>query len=274
MKKIITTIVLILSLLAVAQAQRFIGFVSAGANFSQVEGDDVHGFYKVGVNAGPGVMLHLDRKQRMSISAELLFSQKGSRCSFNHKPFMLNNYHPSMFEDVNWAIPYDSTIKCRMSLDYIQIPVIFRYEDMRSGCFIGAGFAWSRLVRAKEIYNGFTRTTSVTSGTFKTSDWTFLVDAGVRLYKNLTLNVRWEYSMVPIRYMHYNLVTQKAVDEYQIHPHNIFMPKDSWIGKMRNHVLTCRLTYFINEKFIRNTNTKNDGSLNGTKWVREIQTYE
>lgn len=266
MKKIITTIVLILSLLAVAQAQRFIGFVSAGANFSQVEGDDVHGFYKVGVNAGPGVMLHLDRKQRMSISAELLFSQKGSRCSYRRDPFDTILYHPSMYADVNRAIPFDSTIKCRMALDYIQIPVIFRYEDMRSGCYIGAGFAWSRLVHAKEIYNGFTRTTSVTSGTFKTSDWTFLVDAGVRLYKNLTLNVRWEYSMVPIRNMQY-IVGRPNSD-------GVFEVKESWTGKMHNHVLTCRLTYFINEKFTRNTNTKNDGSLNGTKWVREIQTYE
>lgn len=266
MKKVIVTIVLALALLAPAHAQRFIGYLAAGANFSQIEGDDVHGFYKVGVNAGPGVMLPLGRKQNMSISAELLFTQKGSRCSYRRDPFDTLLYAPSMYEDVNRAIPFDSTVKCRMSLDYIQIPVIFRYEDMRSGCFIGAGFAWSRLVRAKEIYNGFTRTTSVTSGTFKTSDWTFLVDAGVRLYKNLSLNVRWEYSMVPIRNMHYVIGRYNAEGGFDV--------KDQWVSKMHNHVLTCRLTYFINEKFTRNTKTKRDGTLIGTKWVREIPNYD
>lgn len=265
MKKI-AILLLFVSLLASAHAQRFVGYVAAGANFSQIEGDDVHGFYKVGVNAGPGIKLPLGAKQNMSISAELLFTQKGSRCSARRDPFDTIYYAPSMYEDVNRAIPFDSTIKCRMSLDYIQIPLIFRYEDLRSGCFIGAGFAWSRLIRAKEIYNGFTRTTSVTSGTFRTSDWTFLVDAGVRLYKNLTLNVRWEYSMVPIRNMQYIIGRPNAEGQ--------FVPNESWVSKMRNHVLTCRLTYFINEKYSRNTNTKNDGSLIGTKWVRDIPNYD
>lgn len=266
MKKIVFTIGLALVLLAPAHAQRFIGYLSAGANFSQIEGDDVHGFYKVGVNAGPGVMLPLGRKQNMSISAELLFSQKGSRCSYRRDPFDPAYYHPSMFADVNHAIPFDSTVKCNIALDYIQIPLIFRYEDMRSGCFIGAGFAWSRLVRAKEIYNGFTRTTNVTSGTYRTSDWTFLVDAGVRLYKNLTLNVRWEYSMRPIRNMEYIIGKENSSGEFEVTNH--------WVSKMHNHVLTCRLTYFINEKFVRNNKTKNDGTRIGTPWVREIPDYD
>ena len=266
MKKIVFVAVLIVLSLASAQAQRFIGYLSAGANFSQIEGDDVHGFYKVGVNAGPGVMLPLGRKQNMSISAELLFVQKGSRCSYRRDPFDTILYHPSMYADVNRAIPFDSTIKCNIALDYSQIPIIFRYEDMRSGCYIGAGFAWSRMVRAKEVYNGFTRTTSVTSGTYRTSDWTFLVDAGIRLYKNLTLNVRWEYSMRPIRTMYYSIGRPNA--------DGVFEPTQEWTSKMHNHVLTCRLTYFINEKFVRNTMTKNDGTRIGTPWVREIPDYD
>lgn len=266
MKKLVFLTILILSMLAPVQAQRFIGYVSAGANFSQIEGDDVHGFYKVGVNGGPGVMLPLGKKQNMSISAELLYTQKGSRCSYRRDPFDTIYYHPSMFLDVDRSVPFDSTIKCRMSLDYIQIPIIFRYEDMRSGCYIGAGFAWSRLVRAKEIYNGFTRTTNVTSGTFKTSDWTFLVDAGVRLYKNLTLNIRWEYSMVPIRTMEYIIGRPVSDGSFEI--------TDSWTSKLHNHVFSCRLTYYINEKFVLNTKTKNDGTRIGTKWVRDIPEYQ
>jgi len=266
MKKVVFTIGLALVLLAPAHAQRFIGYVSAGANFSQIEGDDVHGFYKVGVNAGPGVMLPLGRKQNMSISAELLYVQKGSYCPYKFDPFDTALYAPSMYTDVDRSVPFNGKVKCRIALDYIQIPVIFRYEDLRSGCFIGAGFAWSRLVRAKELYNGFTRTTSITSGTYRTSDWNILVDAGIRLYKNLTLNVRWEYSLRPIRIMDYNIGKYNASGDFEVTNH--------WVGKMQNHVLSCRLTYFINEKFVRNTKTKNDGTRIGTPWVREIPDYD
>ena len=257
MKKVIVTIVLALALLAPAHAQRFIGYLAAGANFSQIEGDDVHGFYKVGVNAGPGVMLPLGRKQNMSISAELLFTQKGSRCSYRRDPFDTLLYAPSMYEDVNRAIPFDSTVKCRMSLDYIQIPVIFRYEDMRSGCFIGAGFAWSRLVRAKEIYNGFTRTTTARSKTFKTSDWSFLADINIRLYKNLSLNFRYEYSLAPIRTMDFTYVRTDGSTYTETY-------------KLHNHVITTRLVYYINEKFYKNTRVNKDGQRKGTPWLREI----
>ena len=171
-----------------------------------------------------------------------------------------------MYTDVDRNVPFNEKVKCRISLDYIQIPVIFRYEDMRSGCFIGAGFAWSRLVRAKEVYNGFARTTNVTSGTYRTSDWNILVDAGVRLYKNLTLNVRWEYSLRPIRIMDYDIGKYNASGNFEVTNH--------WVGKMQNHVLSFRLTYFINEKFVRNTKTKNDGTRIGTPWVREIPDYD
>lgn len=264
MKKYLV-ILLLLAFTTTAQAQRFIGYASAGLSLSQIEGDDVHGFYKPGLNAGPGVMLPLDRKQSMSLSLELLYVQKGSRCSYRHDPFDTTLYAPSMFLDVDRKVPFDSSMKCRIALDYIQIPIIFRYEDMRSGCYIGAGFAWSRLVRAKELYNGFTRTTNVTSGTFKTSDWIFMVDAGIRLYKNLTLNVRWEYSMVPTRTMEYSIGKLNSEGDFEV--------TDHWFSKFHNHTITCRLTYYFNEKFVRNTKTKLDGSLIGTKWVRDIPDY-
>ncbi len=265
MKKLVIALALALSV-SLCTAQRFVGYVAAGVNFSQIEGDDVHGFYKVGVNAGPGVMLPLNRKQTWTVSAELLYVQKGSFASFNKKPFDTTIYAPTMYEDIDRSVPFNGKVKCKMALDYIQVPVMFRYEDMRSGCFIGAGFSWSRLVRAKEIYNGFTRTTSLTTGTFKTNDWSVLAEAGVRLYKNLTLNVRWEYSIVPIRTMVFQTGRSKSDGTFEI--------TETRTNKLHNHVLSCRLVYFINEKFTRNTKVKNDGTMIGTRWVRDIPKYD
>ncbi len=158
------------------EAQRFIGSVAAGVNFAQIEGDGVHGFYKVGFNGGLGLTLPVNQKQTWQVSLELLYSQKGSLKKCIPGSFDTTRYAPSMYLDVDRTVPWDSTIKCKMALDYVQIPLMVRYEEPNSGCTFALGFAWGRLVRAKEIYNGFTRTTSARSGTFKKSDWSVIAD--------------------------------------------------------------------------------------------------
>jgi len=242
------------------EAQRFIGSVIAGANFAQIEGDDVHGFYKVGFNGGLGLTIPVEPKQSWQFSIELLYSMKGSlkKCSPGY--FNRDNYAESMFTDVDTTVPFDPTVKCRISLDYVQIPVMMRYEDRYSGCSFGLGFAWSRLVRAKETYNGYARTTSVRSGTYKTSDWSVVADVNIRLYKNLNLNIRYEYSLVPIRLAQFEYVRNDGSTLSEVH-------------KYHNNMLSARLIYYINEKFYKNTRVNKNGQLIGTKWLREIPEY-
>ncbi len=254
-------IVLLLSMFSVGHAQRFVGYAAAGANFSQIEGDDVHGFTKVGANVGLGIKLPVNRSQTMSVTAELLYVQKGSykRCSPGY--FDTLTYAPVMFEDVNRNVPFNPKVKCNITLDYVQIPVLFRYEERNTGVTFGAGFSWSRLVRAKEVYNGFTRTTNLQSGTYKTSDWSVLADVDIRLYKNLSLGIRWEFSMVPIRTWEVGYV-KGSVDNIEWETRN-----------MRNHLLSARLCYYFNEKYERNTKTNNKGELIGTKWKKVIPEY-
>jgi hypothetical protein len=240
-------------------AQRFIGSVIAGANFAQIEGDGVHGFTKVGFNGGLGMTVPVNRKQTWQISIELLYSMKGSvkRCQPGY--FNLDNYAPSMFTDVDWSVPFDSTMKCNISLDYVQIPLMVHFEERYSGCTFGLGFAWSRLVRAHEIYNGYTRTITARSGTYKKSDWSVIADINIRLYKNLNLNFRYEYSLVPIRMAQFDYVPN--------HPN---IPPVSETYKYHNNMLSARLIYYINEKFYRNTRVNKYGEVMGTKWLREI----
>ncbi len=248
-----------------AYAQRFVGFVSAGANFSQIEGDDVHGFTKVGVNAGLGLKLPLNRAQTWYVTAEMLYVQKGSYKHCSEGYFDTLYYASELFEDVDRSVDFNPNIKCHISLDYVQIPVLFHYEDMRSGCDIGLGFAWGRLVRAKDIYNGFTRTTNIRSGSYKTSDWTVMADVGIRLYKNLSLNVRWEYSLTPIRTMQVGFNRSDGSGGYEV----------QWdTRKFYNHTLSLRVSYYINEKYERNTQTNNKGVPVGTKWKKVIPDYD
>ncbi len=244
-------------------AQRFIGSVIAGVNFSQIEGDGVHGFTKVGFNGGLGMTVPVNRKQTWQISIELLYSMKGSvkRCQPGY--FNLDNYAPSMFTDVDWSVPFDSTMKCNISLDYVQIPLMVHFEERYSGCTFGLGFAWSRLVRAHEIYNGYTRTITARSGTYKKSDWSVIADINIRLYKNLNLNFRYEYSLVPIR---------MAQFDYVLNDPNSPLVSETY--KYHNNMLSARLIYYINEKFYRNTRVNKYGQVMGTKWLREIPDYK
>ncbi|MBQ1780848.1 MAG: outer membrane beta-barrel protein [Bacteroidales bacterium] len=241
-------------------AQRFVGSVVAGCNFAQIEGDGVHGFYKPGANAGLGLTIALNKKESWQLSVELLYTQKGSvkHCSPGY--FDTAFYGPAMFTDVDRNVPFDPKTKCNISLDYVQVPVLIHYEERYSGCTFGLGFAWSRLVRAHEIYNGFTRTTTVRSGTYSKNDWSVIADVNIRLYKNLNLNFRWEYSMVPIRTMEYVFLLNdgSTVTEVQ---------------KMHNHMLSARLIYYINQKFYKNTRVNKYGQVMGTKWLREIPDY-
>ncbi|MBR6903607.1 MAG: PorT family protein [Bacteroidales bacterium] len=239
------------------KAQRFIGSVAAGVNFAQIEGDGVHGFTKVGFNGGAGLTVPLNPKQTWQLHVELLYAQKGSYKKCQPGYFDTNYYAPSMYTDVDRSVPWDSTIKCKMALDYVQIPLLVRYEEMYSGCTFALGFSWSRLVRAKEIYNGFTRTTTARSKTFKTSDWSFLADINIRLYKNLSLNFRYEYSLAPIRTMDFTYVRTDGSTYTETY-------------KLHNHVITTRLVYYINEKFYKNTRVNKNGQRMGTPWLREI----
>lgn len=254
----------LLLLTPTSQAQRFIGFASAGANFSQIEGDDVHGFTKVGVNAGLGVKLPINRKQTFSVTMELLYTQKGSYKHYKVAGhFDTTKYAPELFDDVDRRYPFDPKMKCNISLDYLQIPVLFHYEDMKTGFTFGLGFAWGRLVRAKEIYNGFVRTTSINSlpKVYNKSDWSVLADVDIRLYKNLSLGIRWEHSIVPIREMTVGFVMDQYNTEYEQR-------------KLFNHLISVRLSYYFNEKFEPNNKRDVRGNRIGTPWVRVIPDYD
>ena len=239
-------------------AQRFIGSVVAGANFAQIEGDNVHGFTKVGFNGGLGLTLPLNRKQTWQLSVELLYSMKGSVKKYSQAGnFDTTVWAPSMYQDVDYSVPFDPKTKCNISLDYVQVPVLIHYEDNYSGCTFGLGFAWGRLVRAHEVYYGFTRTTTVRSGTYKKNDWSVIADFNVRLYKNLSLNFRWEYSIVPIRIQQFE--SRRTGETYT--------------SKYHNHVISTRLIYYINEKFYENKRVNKYGQRMGVKWLREIPEY-
>ncbi len=248
-KSIILLSILTIFCVSNLSAQRFLGTVIAGMNLSKIDGDEVDGFYKVGGNFGAALSLPLDAKQHWSITLELIYTQKGSYKKYKSAgAFDTLVYAANMYLDVDRSVPFDPLMKCRINLDYVEIPLMVHYEDHRTGWAIGAGFSWGRLVRAKEIYNGFTRTTNVRSKTYSTSDWGVFGDVRIRIWKGLKFGIRYQYSLAPTRKMTYTLNKTNGATE-------------SWNRNFYNTSITLRLMYVINEKFVRNEKGK---------WTKDI----
>lgn len=108
--------------------RRFRAFPVVGYNASQIDGDNIAGFYKAGLSAGVGVFTMLDARERFSLSMEILYDQKGSRVRPGVQPLD------------------------RVTLDYVTVPLQFNYHDQDRMIF-GAGISFGSLFRSKVLVN-------------------------------------------------------------------------------------------------------------------------
>ena len=113
------------------KAQRILGAVSVGMNLTQVDGDEFFGYYKVGLNVGPMVIVPFGKKKNWSASMELLYSQKGSK-------------HNGSTDSTTY----------KLVQDYAEIPVLVHFTDKKliSG---GVGVSYGQLINYKETKNNF-----------------------------------------------------------------------------------------------------------------------
>jgi len=244
-----------------ASAQRFIGGIAAGFNLTQVDGDEVFGYHKFGINGGPYIKLMLDKKQRFSLTMELLYTQKGAEKRFPVPEGILFAKDDTLLIDPQYP-DYDKKFFYKLHTDYLEIPILVHFEDPRSKFGFGLGVSWSRLVTIMEqawdsskpdSMSGSRRlTTSVSSGRYNKNDWSFIADVKIPIYKALKFNIRFQYSLAPFGKM------------------RKFYSETDWEKRWPFHnVLTFRIIYSFNEKYIENTNYNWDGSRIGPKWIRD-----
>jgi hypothetical protein len=256
---------LLFSFLPSASAQRFIGGVAVGMNVTQVDGDELFGYYKVGFNGGPYVKLMLDQKQRFSLTMELLYTQKGAT-----KKYPAQHDAKIAKGDTSLIDPaypdYDTKFFYKLRTDYLEIPLLVHFEDPRSKFGVGIGFAWSRLVYIKEIEHDFRRAdtirgarrldTKVNSGRYNKNDWSIIADVKIPIYKGLKFNFRFQYSLAPFG----------KVRQFYSTSENATAPIER---KPYHNTLTFRIIYSFNEKYIENDNYDWEGNRIGPKWIRD-----
>jgi opacity protein-like surface antigen len=191
----------------VAYGQRIKGAVIAGGNLSQVEGDEIKGWSQFGFNGGLGAIIPFG--SHWAANLETLFSQKGS-------------FQKKQFDDVK-------TNEYRLRLNYFEVPVYASYTDKNVMTF-GLGGYWARLVSAREQEHSGNQAPYIDSVAFNKSDFGFLVDVKVRIWKHLHLNLRYSQSLTPIRER--NFAPQGSSD---------------FIRKQYNQVIALRFVYIFNE---------------------------
>ncbi|MCB0639855.1 MAG: PorT family protein, partial [Lewinella sp.] len=111
------------------RAQTFSAMVVGGFNLAQIDGDDLLGFRKLGVNAGLRANTHLS--ERWTISLEMLFSQQGANRGVNDP----------------LGSGYD-----KIHLNLVDVPLMINFSDWKVQA--SAGISYGRIVnyRVEDVF--------------------------------------------------------------------------------------------------------------------------
>jgi hypothetical protein len=156
--------------------------IVGGAAFEQIDGDNYAGYHKVAANIGGIGYIRIYR--HVYFSFEGLYSQKGAK------------------SDIVRYSTLDSTtvaLKYSVNLNYVEIPLMINYFDSRRS-HIGVGFSFSRLLNSSENLVTYpVRNINLDNYPFKNTGYDFVAGADLHLWKGLFMDVRFQYSLVPLR---------------------------------------------------------------------------
>ena len=205
-----------------AKAQIFLGEAFVGYNTCQVDGDQIMGYFKSGINAGVGVITPIWTKNNFSLelSLEVLYNQKGAkqgRKYFDHR--------------IDPITGIEVTGEYNLSLGYGEVPFMVYFTDKKL-VSAGVGVSYARLMQATEYEHGIKTGVTATSGEFDQNEFNILADVKLRIYKRWKIGFRYSYSMNPIRKREFHDIDGNSLGTF----------------KQYNNLFTFRLTYVFNEK--------------------------
>lgn len=206
----------------VAKAQIFLGEAFVGLNICQVDGDQMMGFFKKGVNAGVGVIAPVWQKNNFSLelSMEVLFNQKGAKQG--------RKYFDGKLDPVTGV---EITGEYDLTMNYGEVPILVYFTD-KHVVSAGVGVSYARLMGLKEYEHGLRTSVTATSGEYDQNEFNILADVKLRVYKRWKLGVRYSYSLNTIRTREYHDIDGNSLGTFNQH----------------NNLFTFRVTYVFNEK--------------------------
>ena len=279
-KRSIITIILALMVVAptLLHAQIIKGEVFVGGNATQVNGDECYRYRKFGVHAGAGALIPITNF--MDIGLEVLFNQKGAYKSDSINPH-LGLYTGRYNLRLNYAevpVMIYLTDKDRYSIgigvSYGRVVGLSEaVNEVPTAIGIGDGNIHWRddngtlpdITKAKDINElrqliykaGYSESDDIetlvpeiikNSENYRGRDFSICVDARVRIWEGIHAELRYQYSLLPIRtrlFYKDQAETHLKVDDYRVQP----------LQLQYNNVLTLRVVYIFNER--RSASNKN-----------------
>ena len=170
--RIILAVIFFFGFHTAVTCQNFTAAAVLGLNASQINGDFLAGYDKLGLTAGLKVVSSM--KEKLDISVELLWSQRGSRDG-----------------------PFTNTHR-KIHLDYAEIPVMIIFKDWLVRDYykiwFESGLSYGRLVRNKITYIDV----ETLADTFNSNDISFLVGATFFANSNWGWSLRFTSSINPL----------------------------------------------------------------------------
>lgn len=185
---------------------------SFGLNACQIHGDNYSGYDKAGLFGGIAVNARI--KTRSSFELGFYFSQKGSRKNQNPKTGDYTFY--------------------RLNLNYVDLPLSFRYE-LNQRYFITGGGSFAYLISYNENWDNVDMSAY---SSYNKTEIGLNIGLGARLKKGFSVEVRSSNSVTPIR--NYGIA---ATLVYYNNPIARFFNKGFY-----SNLITAMLTYTIEKK--------------------------
>lgn len=161
----------------------FYGGLIAGANASQVDGDALSGYHKVGFHGGAQVVARFT--PMFGAGLELLYAQKGSL----FKGFSEDAYANTYLEEY------------RLHLNYVSVPLLLHVWMPGSKISYHAGVSYDRLISSKEELSTPQSYLVLNPETFvfKKNSFSAIGGVGYECYRGWLVQLRYEYSLTSIR---------------------------------------------------------------------------
>jgi hypothetical protein len=166
---LLAIIAIVMSIIYDTTAQGFKGIAVVGSNFSQLDGDTLFGFDKVGLSVGGRMYFEVSQKKHFA-SIEMLYSQRGSAVKL---------FDTQSYKNVN--------------LRYLELPVMYNIQDW----YIDDGGYYKVAAEGGLSYSylfGAT-TQNYNESTFNKHSISYVAGTSIRLNKRLGLGIRYTSSL-------------------------------------------------------------------------------
>lgn len=190
---ILTIVALVLSFSNVSVAQITEKGVKVGLNLANASGDDIEDTKnKMGFAVGGYILYPLN--ETITMRVEAMYSQKGAKMEGEMPMYTTTSTWPYYTVEM---VDYTAT----MSIDYIEIPILFQYDIQSSGTMVPCVFAGPYLalkMSAKQKYEAGDESETEDLEDVRGMDYGIILGVGAKVTDKVSIDARYSMGLATI----------------------------------------------------------------------------